>query len=358
MPATSPLPPNVSEATGSSLSSKTSSPTGKLPLALHTTPSTASLRTKLSSMASLKHQGISERGLLQPKKTASLLFHRKVASITSSSCPRPTNLLNEFAGLQHVHTVVRDPVQDAFNAPSFRLMPFGDAWYVDVLTVYTNALRYETKTLFFVLYCLHERAGELEVGDIKSFYGWFEPYHNFFGAIVETLQDTFLPWVERSADLPSSKPREFFEEEAAGLRRTVRKTLEHREDFIGFPPKKAAAKLRRIFSKFAIHLLGYLSALEESTAMIIECHYSVGECLTVSRQMVSVLSKQTHYKKNTVLLLRWFGDRHETAAQWRKEHLDKKSYVSFGRWKRPGPQEECLSYFKKKCKTIPEDGFR
>lgn len=264
----------------------------------------------------------------------------------------------EFAGLKHVHTVVRDPVQDAFNAPSFRPMPFGEAWYADVLTVYTNALRQETKTLFFVLYCLYERADELEVGDIKSFYGWFEPYHNFFGNILGLLQDTFLPWVERSADLPSSKPRTYFEKEGTGLRRTVRKTLEHKEDFISFPPKKAAAKLRNIFSKFATQLLAYLSALEETTSMIIERHYSIEECLGVSRRMVSVLTKQPHYKKNVVLLLRWLGDRYETAALWRKEHLDAKSNFSFGRWKRPGPQEECLAYFKQKCKAIPEDALK
>lgn len=320
--------------------------------------SKSSLRTKLSSIASLKGQNVSEGGLLQTKKTATLNFLHKTASNLTANRQKSINPLSEFTGLKHVHTVVRDGVEDAFHAPSFRPMPYGDAWYADVLTVYTNAVRFETKTFFFVLYCLYERSDEIEVGDIKSLYGWFEPYHNFFGAILEVLQGAFLPWVERSADLPSSKPREFFNLEATALRRTVRKTLEHKEDFLAFPPKKAATKLRKTFSKFAVQLLEYLSSLEESTAPIIECHYSIEECRSVSRKMVSDLSKLPHYKKNLALLLRWFGDRHETAAQWRKEHLDAKSNISFGRWKRPGPQEECLSYFKKKCKAISEDRFR
>ena len=306
-------------------------------------------------MSSLKRQAPAG-GLLLKKKTTLPFFRQSSPSNLANLAERTSlNPLLQFAKLKSLNTVVRDGIPDAFVAPSFRPMPYGEAWYADVLAVYTNAVRYETKTFFFILYCLHERADTLEVGDIKSFYTWFEPYHNFFAALVQVLQATFLPWVERSADLPDSSPRAFFDTEAAGLQRTVRKTLKHKQDFLAYPPKKAAAKLRTIFNKFAIHLLTYISALENSTASIVESQYSVEECREISQKMVTVFLNKAHHKKNIVLLLRWFEDRHETTAQWRKQHLDMRTNMSYGRWKRPSAQEECLAYFRKKCKVMDEE---
>lgn len=322
---------------------------------LQKTQSAACLRTKLSQLSSSRQPHRSESGLLKKNKTIGLFVTKKSQKKLATTAS--LNPLQDFANLKRLETIVRDGTPDAFNAPSFRLMPFGDAWYADVLTIHTNALRYETKTLFFILYCLYERADTLEVGDIKSFYGWFEHYHNFFVAEVALLQETFLPWVERSADLPSSRPREYFEKSADALQRTAKKTLEHKEDFVGFSPGKAARKLRAIYSKFAVHLLDYLSGLEDSSAMIIECHYTIEEGIEASQKMVSALSQKPHYKKNIVLLLRWLADRQETAAQWRKQHLDVKTNMSYGRWKRPSSQEECLSYFRKKCKAVVEESI-
>lgn len=296
----------------------------------------------------------SEGGLLAKKKS---LFPFVKHPSDALSHPVKSDPLGEFAGMKRIETVVRPPVADRFTSPSFRLVPYGDAWYSDVLVIYTNALRKETKTLFFILYCLHERAETLELGDIKSFFVWFEDYHLFFHAVVDVLQEVYLPWVERIADLPASRPRLYFEEKASSLKRTVRKTAEHREHILAFEPEKAARKLRNVFTRFAPRMLDYISSLEDSTAMIVECQYTIEDCIVVSKQMVAAMAQKDNYRKNIVLLLRWLDKRQQTAALWRREYMDTRSFLSYGRWKQAGAQEDCLAYFKGKCRAVPNDAL-
>lgn len=256
--------------------------------------------------------------------------------------------------MTELHTIIRPTRHNVFIVPAFHLKQFGHTWYSDVLVIYTNALRHETKTLFFVLYCLHERASALEVGDIKSFYCWYSDYATFFETIIDVLQEVYLPWVECLAGSPSSKQNSYFPETAAALKRTVRKTRDHSKNILAFEPSRAAAKLESIFTKFAPCFLEYVSALEDSTTMIVQCQYTEEDCDMVSRQIVTVITQKPNYRRNLVLLLRWLEacKRYETAALWRRKHLDTPSFISYGIWKRAGAQEDCLAYFRSKCKTV------
>lgn len=255
--------------------------------------------------------------------------------------------------------IVRPTKHDVFNTSAFHLTQFGHTWYSDVLVIYTNALRHETKTLFFILHCLHERASTLEVGDIKSFYCWYDDYATFFETIVDVMQGVYLPWVECLVDLPSSRPRTYFTEAAVALKRTVQKTREHSKVILALEPSKAAAKLRSIFTKFTPRFLEYISALEDSTIMIVECQYTEEDCDIVSRQIVAVITQKPNYRKSFILLLRWLeaSKRYETAALWRRKYLDATSLISFGMRKRLRAQEDCLTYFRSKCRAIPNEAL-
>lgn len=286
-------------------------------------------------------------------------FHfPNLGSEKASRSPK-LNPLDDFIGMTELRVIVRPAKEDVFNAPAFHLKHFGHTWYSDVLTIYTNALRYETKILFFILYCLHERVSVLEIGDIESFYSWYEDYATFFETIIDVLQEVYLPWVECLEDLPSSKPWAHFNEVAVALKRTVRKTRTHSSNILALEPSKAAARLRSIFTKFAPRFLEFLSALEDSTINIVEHRHTQEDCDTVSKQMAAVIAQRANYRRNFVILLRWLEvhKRYETAASWRRKYMDTASLVSFGIWKRAGAQEDCLAYFKNKCRSVTDEAL-
>ena len=328
-------------------------------------PALPSLTSRLSSLTSPRSVLFSNRsnrasnvpnspGLLA-RTTTTLPFFRSTGAPTTPRRTQTRHSFNQLLNLNALTTVVRPAQKHVFSAPAFRLVPYAKAWHLDIVIIFTNALRFETKSLFFILYCLHERSQTLERGDIESFFEWYTPYHNFFTTVISLLHATFLPWIEHSADLPDSSSRAFFVSLGSDLSRIVRQTLLHKRHFLNkYQPPKAAEKLRAIFTSLAVRLLDYLTKLETACSPLIESHYSVAEGRKMSRSLISEMATMPNFKKNLVLLLRWLETKPETSAAWRREHLDTRSGFSYARWKRPAAQEECMAYFARKCKAIPQ----
>lgn len=248
--------------------------------------------------------------------------------------------------------------EDVFTAPAFRYAKFGTSPYSDVLVVFTNAIRQETRDLFHILYCLYERpVNELERGDIKSFYYWYHDYRFFFETCVDALQNVYLPWVEWLLDISEVGmcSMEYFETEAAALQRTVRKTHEYSPEFLGYEPKKASARLRSIFTRFSKRLLGYLSALEKTTMKVTEYLYLNEDSVRLGKVMIDYISKAPRHKKNLRLLAGWMHKCNERIPLWRKDILGRRKALSSGKENRGATQEDCLTYFNAKCRTLVGD---
>lgn len=264
----------------------------------------------------------------------------------------PTDHLHE---LTRIDTIVRPANPDVFHAPSFKLSPYGLHWSADPIVLLNNSLRHQAKSLFFILYCLHERSETIVEGDIKSFYAWFKPYRDFFSDAVNFIHEVYLPWVQRAAPLPHEYDMTYFVDKGKNLQRTVRKTMAHQKDVMQFAPTKAARRLRTVFSKFAPYLLNYLYHLEEHTVPIVKSKYSKEDCHTITLQIVSHFSSTSSFKQSIVILLGWLQDRPQDHAKWRKQYLDRKTFLAFPLWQRGGIQEDCLAYFTRMCKTQLEE---
>lgn len=294
-----------------------------------------------------------------PSSTKKMPRQSHTPTPTSPLLPPPTPTLSAFRHpsptipsppasqtLIHLARFAQLPSPTTILLPS----PFPTVWYVDIPLIYTNALRRQTAALWLVLYAMHARLASLVDGDFKSFYIWFAPFHHFIIATLDVLQTVFLPALVNRAQLPLSRPSHFFDCRAKRLARTVRKTALHQNVFINYTPEKALAKLRTIYSKFTIEMIEYVTAIEDCSPMILQCHFSPSEGMQLSRAMAKRLTELPHFRSNVVLLLRWLTNRPETSAIWRREHLDRAPCLAFAFWQRPGPPEECVVYFRKMAK--------
>lgn len=267
----------------------------------------------------------------------------------------------DLLNMKELRTVVRPGNKNVFHCPAFKLRPYGKIWHRDNVVFFSNAVRYETRGLYFILYCLLERdPEELEAGDIESFFAWFNPYYDFITTVLSVLQTTFLPWIEAAGDVASIAPSIFFSNMYLSLQKNIRRAIRYEKKLLKLPPPEAAQKLHKLFFSYGKRLLIYFSKLEDAASAVLENavlanKMSIDECRLMSRALIKEISTMPSFRKNLVLLLRWVDHLPETTALWKREHLDTRAAVLVKFWNRPRMEEECIDYFARKCKAVPQD---
>lgn len=236
-----------------------------------------------------------------------------------------------------------------FAAPAFHLTAFGRRAAHDVVALYCNALRAESRTLFLLLCCLHERAPLLRRGDLVSFFIWLRPYAHFVRAALAAAHSGL---VARLA-LPPAQ-RALFDRRAAAVQRPLHKLLSHQQAVLNAHPQKAALRLLALFNTYATHLLAYLHSLETSLPVLIRAaHPSAAQLDRLSALVFAHFRAEPHFRTNLVRLLRWLAARPNTAANWRRRHLDHPTALRNTQWKKSGPAEEVVHYFAHNSHVFP-----
>ncbi|PXF41428.1 hypothetical protein BWQ96_08863 [Gracilariopsis chorda] len=252
--------------------------------------------------------------------------------------------------LPNLNVALRPPTRPVFCSPAFRLVSYGRRPEYDLVALYTNALRAESRTLFLLLLCLHERCHSLQRGDLSSFFIWFEPYAHFVLAVVSLFQRFLLP------HLHQLKPFQLqsFAQLAEMLQTPLSKLLKHNNAVVNCNPRKVPHKLLTLFKPYAQHLLTYAHNLEHiCPALIHDAHQTPPHKTQLSKQLFAHFRKQPHFSTNLVRLLRWLAARPQTAAYWRRDHLDAATAIRYTQWKKTGPCEEIVQYFAHNSDVFP-----
>lgn len=241
-----------------------------------------------------------------------------------------------------------------FAAPIFCLHPFfmNNTACTDPIVVYNNAIRFETRRLFAILYCLQEREeDELHSGDIQSFFLWFEDYHNLFCIYVAVVNDILLPSLRDLIPFRHLTPR-YFAEEGERLNRIVSKTLTSSNRFMHmYEPQQAAAKLLEIYSEFAQPLLWYLFSLEKYCGVVIDRFGSAREAKRISQIMAASIRRMPFFRKILPLLLRWLHDRPQTKFIWLSSHYNYVIVRLYRIWNRRSERDRIIDYFELMTQT-------
>ena len=262
----------------------------------------------------------------------------------------------ELSAMDQLNTVVRPGNKDVFRSPAFLLRPFGQAWHRDIVAFYSNAVRYESRGLFYIIYCLKERDQEtLETGDIESFYAWFDAYFNMVTTVLSVLDTTFRTWVQTLGSFQRSSTTKYLSDLHLWLQNTLRRAVRYQERILKLQPPEAVLKVERLFRSYGQKLLDYLTRLEDECSLVLEVNGSIDECRLMSKALMRAIRTMPFFSKNLVLLVRWMDHLPETTSLWMREHLTKRTMMKHAIWKRPGMAEECLEYFGRKSNTVPND---
>lgn len=241
-----------------------------------------------------------------------------------------------------------------FAAPVFRLCPFfmTNTVCTDPVVFYNNAIRFETRSLFSILYCLQEREEEeLHPGDIQSFFLWFEDYHNLFCTYVAVVNNVLVPSLRDLIPFGHLTPR-YFADEGERLNRIVSKTITSSNRFMHmYEPPKAAAKLIEIYTEFAQPLLWFLFSIEKYCGVVIDRFGSAGDAQRISRLMASALRRMPFFRKILPQLLGWLHDRPQTKFVWLSSHYDYITVRLYRIWSRRSEHDRIIEYFELTSKT-------
>lgn len=243
--------------------------------------------------------------------------------------------------------------EKVFSMPAFKLRQFqrANSLSTDIIVLYTNAIRYESRILFTILYCLHERCDELHPGDIQSFFVWFRDYHIFFCTFISIVNDVLLPALRDLIPFRHYTPK-YFADEGQRLNRIVDKTLRSADIFTNrYSASRTADKLLDIYSHFSQPLLWYLFSLEKYCSVIIPRFSTDEDTEAISLTLATALQKKDHFKRTLPLLLRSLEHRPQTTFAWLRQHYHFHTIRLYRFWKRPTEHEKTFEYFKLVSKT-------
>jgi hypothetical protein len=276
-----------------------------------------------------------------------LLVHRKTLGglhVTHSLKPRENDALK--ANTSFISLVM------APSLPTFEMRDYGVAWYKDNVRLITNAIRREMKDLYVIITSMQTRRDSLQPGDVTSFYKWFAVFEGFFRCVFVLLTDTVVPWIERAESLPDD---EYCEREGGRMKvgidlsRTLRKVVKHELDFVKMEPVVAFDKLLKVFQKWSLKALAYMSSLEVDSARIIENNFSIEECRNMEKWIAAEVMKSPDRQANIVLLVRFLDDRPQSLTAWKNANLDAltRTYHAIW-WKRLAADHfEVVGYFRR-----------
>lgn len=243
--------------------------------------------------------------------------------------------------------------EKVFSMPAFKLRHFqrANSQSTDIIVLYTNAVRHESRVLYTILYCLHERCNELHLGDIQSFFVWLGDYHIFFCTFISLVNDVLLPALRDLIPFRHYTPQ-YFADEGQRLNRIVDKTLRAANLFTNrYSTSQATDKLSDIYSHFSQPLLWYLFSLEKYCSVIITRFSTHEDTQSISLTMATALKNKDHFKRTLPLLLRCLEHRPQTTFAWLRQHYHFHTIRLYRFWMRPTEHEKTYEYFKLVSKT-------
>jgi hypothetical protein len=217
---------------------------------------------------------------------------------------------------------------DTFCAPGLAPMTFavyGEDWFRDNTGLLTNAIRGEVRDLYIIFSSMISRRDSLEKGDFESFFRWWKTFAAFLQEVMILIDGTVIPWLEKWEQLPEIP----FLEKLGGRMKVGKdivkisaKMITHELEFYFIHSTKAVSKLCKVLSKWTLMLSEYMRSLDEASAVIVEQHCTLQECLIMDRLVANKMMQTKNYKVNIVLLVRDFEKRPQTLAFWKNQNLN------------------------------------
>lgn len=317
------------------------------------------LRTASSSVA-LKMASSSDRTQASNQEDVELQKSKGCSSNSLNGKVSFGRLLNMSStlsskGVKHVEDLTQ--TADAFGLPSFQLKPFGLEWQKDVAYILTNSVRREVMDLYVILQSMHERQGMLRSGDIESFYVWFITFADFVKFTMELIEDTLIPWVERSSELAEDA---YLEGKGGRMKvgkdiaKTVERVVKHQKEFEVMKVGSAFKKLHKVFRKWTPLLHGYLNSLDTDVVDIIEASCNQDECTNMMAWITRQAVESSNKAKNLVLLVRFLEDRPRSLAVWKRDNLEPLERGAHPQhWKNLAKDHfEVVSYFRRATPSL------
>jgi hypothetical protein len=219
-------------------------------------------------------------------------------------------------------------IDDSFHAPGLAPMTFavyGEDWFRDNTGLLTNAIRRELRDLYTIYCSMISRRSSLEKDDVESFFRWWKAFSCFLQVAMSLIDGTIIPWLERWQELPEVA---LLEKHGGRMKvgkdivKISQKIASRELAFYTLSPAKAVSKLSKVLGKWTRLVDGYLTSLDESSAIIVEKHYSLQECLSMDRFVADRVMQSKDHKVNIVLLVRNIEKRPQTLAFWKNQNLD------------------------------------
>jgi hypothetical protein len=344
---------NEDDAGDDVLSSTTSTPPKPGSLARIVTKSIA-LKGSNSMIRSYDAQG--DEDDLTNKTISTYSLVRKISTMRLLNMP--SSLSAPSPGVRNLEEFLRSAA--AHDMPPFKLKEYGVEWHRDTVHLLTNALRREVMDLYAIIQSMYERRANLKSGDIQSLYVWFETFASFFAFVVSLIEFTFIPWLERSQELPEDS---YLESEGGRMKvgkdiaKTVERVVKHKSKFVAMTPPSAHSKLHKVFKKWSPLFHGYIDSLDADAPGIIERCCSQDECANmtawITRQAIESANKAT----NVVLLVRFLEDRPRTLTVWKNENLDPLERGAHPQhWKSVARDHfEVVAYFRRSTPSLAQN---
>uniref|UniRef100_A0A7S1TMT3 Uncharacterized protein n=1 Tax=Erythrolobus australicus TaxID=1077150 RepID=A0A7S1TMT3_9RHOD len=162
-------------------------------------------------------------------------------------------------------------LRDEVPEPPLYLSTYANGdWWVDVFSLYHNALRREMQDMYYMLTSMHKRVLTLGHEDVNSFFEWFDVFVMIVEWYFKVEEIALFPWVEERLEMPE----ELQKMQRLQLKAQVVEIVKTVDDCFGkfdyLPAGEVLPALVEGVGTFAPMLVGYFRRIEKQVCPLIK----------------------------------------------------------------------------------------
>jgi len=184
----------------------------------------------------------------------------------------------------------RRMLREELPEPPLYLSSYGVGdWWIDVFSLYHNALRREMQDMYYMLTSMHKRVLTLAHDDVNQFFDWFDVFVMFLEWYFKVEEIALYPWVEERLVMPDELqklPRLQLKAQVVEIVKTVDECL---GKFDYLPAGEVLPSLLNGVGTFAPMLVGYFRRVEKQVCPLIKEAFTEDDKKKLDHRCIEVL---------------------------------------------------------------------